>query len=72
MAMSMLISTMIMHDDHARTVRSKHEFADELRQIVAFVDPEDVDRRQSIHGEVQRLNDLEQAAQMHSNTSRRL
>ena len=54
------------HNDHARAVRSKHEFADELRQIVTLVDSENVDRRQSVHGEVQRLNDLEQAAHMHS------
>ena len=54
------------HDDHARAVRAEHEFADELRQIVSLVDSEDVDRRQSVDGEVQRLNDLEQAAQMQS------
>jgi len=31
------------HDDHARAVAAEHEFADELGQLVALVDPEDVD-----------------------------
>jgi len=50
------------HDHHTAAVASEHEFADELGQVVALVQSEDVDRGQAVHGKVQRLNDLEQAA----------
>jgi len=50
------------HDDHAGAVSSEHEFADKLCQFVSLVESEDVDRRQTVHGEVERLDDLEQAA----------
>ena len=50
------------HDHHTPAVRSKHEFSDKLRQVVSLVDRERVNGRQTVDGEVQRLNNLEQAA----------
>jgi len=50
------------HDDHAAAVSSKHEFSHKLCQVMTLIDSEDVDWRQPVHGKVQRLNDLEQAA----------
>lgn len=49
-------------DHHAAAVKPKHEFTNELRQVMTLVDSKHVDRREAVDGEVQRLNDLPQAA----------
>jgi len=54
------------YDHHGSAVAAEHEFSDELRHFVSLLDSEDVDRRETVHGEVQCLNDLKQAAHEHT------
>ena len=57
------------NDHHAAAVSSKHKFSNKLGEMVRFVDSEDFDRRQTVDGKVQRLNDLKQAIQYNTATS---